>query len=185
MITQAPLMLPDSQERTAHMCLVRALATPGQAQYLVPQSISALSAFLLIGQTILKHGGYFTPDADLADILARTTAHKQPAETARCHFYPRLTTENLAQLNSAPTGPNQFPEDSTTVIIGCDFKAGYKLVIEEATCEQPAVAFVNNVPAAFWSLRQQKMGYPSGWDVFLVETNRVIGIPRTATVTVH
>ena len=41
---------------------------------------------------------------------------------------------------------------------------------------------VGGLPHNFWSLRERKLHYPLGWDLFLMSQHYVIGVPRTARV---
>ena len=43
-------------------------------------------------------------------------------------------------------------------------------------------AKVDGIPEAFWDLRADACHFPLGWDIYLVDQQQVIGIPRSARV---
>ncbi|MEC8196995.1 MAG: phosphonate C-P lyase system protein PhnH, partial [Pseudomonadota bacterium] len=43
---------------------------------------------------------------------------------------------------------------------------------------------VGSLPVGFWELRRQRIRYPMGFDLFLVDGDRVLGVPRSTQVEV-
>ena len=44
---------------------------------------------------------------------------------------------------------------------------------------------VEHLPREFWRLRADKIHYPLGIDIFLVDGKQVVGLPRTTTVEIE
>ncbi|MCA9895218.1 MAG: phosphonate C-P lyase system protein PhnH, partial [Anaerolineae bacterium] len=72
------------------------------------------------------------------------------------------------------------------LIIGCSLDGDTSLSLSGPGIPpaQPNKIRVGGIPNAFWDLRDNANRYPRGWDVYLVDESRIIGLPRTTIITV-
>lgn len=167
----------EALARETFLALMWALSYPGRAQAL---PAVASDPFVAIAETLLDlETSYYTPDAALAAALARTGARALPADAAAYHFYPALPALEL--LKAASVGTMLYPDTAAALVIGCQFDAGVSARLSGPGIQGSAALRVD-LPAAFFELRAACMRYPLGWDVFLVDGARVIGLPRTTMI---
>jgi alpha-D-ribose 1-methylphosphonate 5-triphosphate synthase subunit PhnH len=162
--------------------LMWALSHPGQAQTL-PWEGQAL--FFAIGETLVDlETSFYTSDDDLDLMLARLGGRSLPPQEAMYQFYPSLGETDQLDLQEAPIGTYTYPDRSATLVIGAEFDTGQKLRLSGPGIPGTNEISVGNIPGTFWTLREQAIQYPLGWDVFLVSGGQVVGLPRTTTVEV-
>ena len=186
-----PIYTPDEQStRETFLALMWALSYPGQLRKLPPNTdaqmrvpTEAQLSLTLIGEALLDlESSYYTPDTALANVLGRTGARAFSADNAAYHFYPTLDDAALTGIGNASVGTMLRPDESATIIVGCAFASGSVLRWRGPGVRGDAVVRLGGVPARFWALRNRAIRYPLGWDVYFVDGNRVIGLPRTTVV---
>lgn len=179
-----PLLSPkESQAHQTFIALMWALTQPGQIQIWTEEAVTAQGGFLAIGQALLDlETSFYTPDTALADELARTTARPYPASTARYHFYPSLSAANLEDVTLASAGTMLYPDQSATLIIGCTLGQGASYRLTGPGIQDETIVQMDGLPSQFWTLRQETLNYPLGWDIFLVDRENVMGLPRTTLI---
>jgi alpha-D-ribose 1-methylphosphonate 5-triphosphate synthase subunit PhnH len=181
-----PVYTPqEALARQTFLALMWSLSYPGRA-YELPAS--GADAFHAIGGSLLDlETSYFTPDNELALYLARTGARSLPPDRAAYHFYPTLDTDMLEFVQQASIGTLIYPDQSATLIFGCRLGLGTTFRLQGPGISPAAVQSLqlNDVPSEIWEMRTKANRYPRGWDVYLVDENRVIGIPRTTQMTVE
>lgn len=159
--------------------LMNALSFPGRV-FTLPTTTTEES-FRAIADTLLDiETSYYTSDATLTEYLIRSSAHVQPIEDAAYVFVPTDLTLDL--LGRVSVGTMLNPEEATTLILGCQLGAGQATVWHGPGIPSTITIEVGGLPTQFWETRQQAIHYPMGWDAFLVDGNRVIGLPRTTIV---
>lgn len=162
------------------IALMNALSFPGRV-FTLPTDDNTQDSFRAIADTLLDiETSYHTPDATLTEYLARSSAHVQPIEDAAYVFVPTDLTLDL--LGRVSVGTMLNPEEATTLILGCQLGAGQSTVWQGPGIPSTITVEVEGLPSAFWEVRQQAIHYPMGWDAFLVDGNRVMGLPRTTIV---
>lgn len=173
----------EAQTRLTFMPLMWALSHPGRIFELSLGTNTAVSRMALIGQTLLDlETSFFTPDEGLAEELARTTAVSAPPAEAFYHFYPALVRTDLEMLSQARVGDMIYPDLGATLLLGCRLGTGNTFYLTGPGIEDKTAVNIAFIPPEFWELREQVNQYPLGWDVFLIDGNRVVGLPRTTTV---
>lgn len=183
---QTPLFSPqEARTRATFLALMWSLSYPGRS-YELPEEGQA--AYLAIAQALLDlETSYYTPDAALAQSLAQTGARALSSQRAAYHFYPTLDEPLLPTVRQASIGTLLYPDQGATLIIGCTLGQGQTLRMSGPgiPMDVDQVVQVAGIPAGFWELRRQANRYPRGWDVLLVDTYRVLGLPRTTLVTLQ
>ncbi len=173
----------EARTQQVFRALMWALASPGRIQSLAGEG---LQTFLGIGQTLIDlETSYYTNHAELNAHLARLGARFKPPEAACYQFYPQLDAAGLQILQNAPTGTYLSPDESATLILGAEFEIGCPLHLSGPGIQKQVELEVNGIPVEFWKLRQEKNIYPMGWDIFLVGSEGIVGLPRTTQVEVN
>jgi alpha-D-ribose 1-methylphosphonate 5-triphosphate synthase subunit PhnH len=173
----------EAQTRLTFLPLMWALSHPGRIYELSLGTETAVSNMALIGQTLLDlETSFFTSDEYLAEELTRTTAVPAPPAEAFYHFYPALVRTDLEMLSQARLGDMMYPDRSATLLLGCRLGTGDTFYFTGPGIEDKTAVNIAFVPPEFWGLREQANQYPLGWDVFLIDGNRIVGLPRTTKV---
>lgn len=180
----APVLpVKEAQARGTFLALMWALSHPGRIQYLPDSAASFPDNFLAIGEALLDlETSFYSPDPFLADELERTTAQPVSAARARYHFYPMLTEETLKDIAQASPGEMLYPDRSASLIMGCTLESGNRYRIGGPGIQGVTTIQLDGVPAEIWELRSQVGQYPLGWDLFFVDGNQVLGLPRTTLI---
>ena len=200
--TPPPIPLSTPTENAARVTftqLLWALSYPGRRMRLPgsPTATAQAATFnscVAIGNTLLDlETSFFTPDAELSHALTRTGARNVTAPDAAYHFYPDLSHTQqistfLAHAREASVGTLLYPDQAATLIVGCKLDAGSTfgdtLRLRGAGIASETLLTVGGIPAAFWQLREERVLYPIGWDLFLVDGDQVVGLPRTTLIEV-
>lgn len=179
------LTAPESQNRSVFLALMDALSHPGRVCELDPSIGLSPHNMLPIGESLLDlETSFYASNPELAQALTATAASHETPENGEYQFYPVLTHELLEQLGTAPVGDMIYPDKGATLVIGCRFNCGPTLTLRGPGIQSEETIQVNSLPVELWDLRNQKIRYPLGWDIFLVHDNKIIGIPRTTEITV-
>jgi alpha-D-ribose 1-methylphosphonate 5-triphosphate synthase subunit PhnH len=160
-----------------------ALSHPGRVQHL---PVSGLRAFEAIGAALIDlETSFYTPDGALAHVLARSGARAAAIAVAAYQFYPELTQHDLDPLNDAPVGSYAYPDESASLMIGCKFGGDTLLTLRGPGIQGSCTLRVSGIQEAFWPLRASAARYPLGWDIWLIDGDRIVGLPRSTVVEVH
>jgi alpha-D-ribose 1-methylphosphonate 5-triphosphate synthase subunit PhnH len=171
----------DAATYATFQALMSALSHPGRG-YPLPTA-TGTPAIDLIAQTLLDlETTYFTPEADVARLLARTGARARNANEAAYHVYTRVDEAALSMIRHASVGTLAFPDTAATLILGCTLGAGAALRLAGPGIRTEAHLHVGGLPDDFWAVRQHTNRFPLGWDVFLVDGWQVVGLPRSTSV---
>lgn len=179
----AQMTAQETRTQQTFVALMHALSYPGQSQ---PISSAGLDIFFSIAETLIDlETSYYTPNLELNARLAPLGARARMPDAAVYQFYPRVTDDTLAIIQNAPVGSYLSPEGSATLVLGADLGTGRTLRLNGPGIQTTAEIKVNGIPDAFWELRDQKIKYPMGWDVFLVGSDKLIALSRTTNVEVR
>lgn len=177
----------EYEKRTRHtfQMMMWAQSYPGRTFDLLA---SNHKAFIDIGQSLLDlETSFYCDDETLTAELNKTGARHLSSDRAAYHFYPTLSDGQLDTVKQASIGTLMYPDQSATLFIGCKFGQGTSLKLEGPGIPPDTVQHiqVDNIPVAFWQLRERAIRYPQGWDVYLLDGKSLIGLPRTTRITVE
>lgn len=151
------------------------MPAPSDAAKMSPASPLAAIALALVDLEVSS----FTDDPALAPILARTGSRGVSMAAADYLF---LTADPLPAARAAKTGSGLHPETAATLIVAAATGGGARLRISG-----PGIDGAREIAPAInpelWAIRA-RAAYPLGFDLFIVEGDRVIGLPRSVTVEV-
>lgn len=166
----------EAQSRETFLGLMWALSYPGRVHTL-PEGAEP---FALIAETLLDlETSFFTPDAVVVSMLARTGAHTRQVTEAAYHFYPQVVEATLEQVRQASVGTMLYPDTAATLIVGCKIGSGAQFVLSGPGVNGQQAIQLGGLPDAFWEMRDTVCRYPLGWDVFFVDGRQVVGLPRS------
>lgn len=178
----------DLRSRSTFLALMNSLSRPGRIHELPLHMVDATqdtsAACRLIGEALLDlETTFFTPDAGLGSALANTGARPASAEQAAYHFYPLLPgAAGLRAVEAATVGDHLYPDRAATLVVGCRLGSGQRLQLRGPGISGTCDLLVDGLPDRFWPLREARMRYPLGWDLFLIDGRQVVGLPRTTTI---
>jgi alpha-D-ribose 1-methylphosphonate 5-triphosphate synthase subunit PhnH len=174
-----PYTPAEARSRESFLALMWALSYPGRRQNLP----AATNSLALIGETLLDlEVSFYTPDAALKPLLAQFGAKALTAETAGYHFYPVMDDSALVDLRAASVGTLLYPDTGATLMIACQFNQGVRMVWQGPGIPGQQAVQIGGVPEAFWHLRESACRFPLGWDIYFVDGQQVIGLPRSVRV---
>ncbi len=189
----SPTEIPPAPQRTeweamnqeTFLGLMWALSHPGQC-YQLPTAISRFGPGLLqIGAALLDlETSYWTDSANLEKQLSEFGARNTTVQEALYQFVTDPLRLNLEELAEASVGTFLRPDSSATIILNATIQgtSGTRLLLSGPGIDGGAEVTIAGVPVEFWKLRSKRLRYPLGWDLFLVETNQIMGFPRTTLI---
>ncbi len=121
-------------------------------------------------------------DPDLAAIVARTGAAKVALEKADHVFVGAL--QEVGALRRLKCGSDLHPENGTTLMVNADLSTGARLRLSGPGVDGTLDVTVGGLPDGFWTERAGVMRYPMGFEIFLIDGDLVLGIPRSTRVEV-
>ncbi len=176
--------LHEVEARDVFLALMWALSYPGAVQAL-PGFTQTHESLAAVGRALLDlESSFYAGDEGLEQRLRATGARNKPVASASYVFFTRLSADELALLEQASVGDFEYPDNSATLIIGCDFDTPASTVLN---LSGPGILGerllrVGDLPSGFWQMRERLIHYPLGIDVFLVSRGQVVGLPRTTKV---
>ncbi len=178
-MTVPPYTPAESRTRDTFLALMWALSYPGRI-YQLPD---AETNFALIAETLLDlETSYYTPDSHLESALAQTGAKALSTGRAAYHFYTSLGESELGDIREASIGTMLYPDDGATLLIGCKLGSGMQMALLGPGINGQQALQIDNIPEIFWEIRETVCRFPLGWDVYFVDGENVVGLPRGVRV---
>ena len=182
-----PVISPaEVQTRATFLALMWALSRPGLPQEMPRHdSANGLSNFIAVGNALLDlETSFYTRHPELAQHLGRTGARLVEPARAAYLFFPQLEDHDLADVEQAAVGDYLYPDRAATLVIACN---QHELGAARLRLSGPGIpdvlqVHIGGLPGEFWPLRESRLHYPLGWDLFLLSQQHVIGLPRTTRV---
>ncbi|RWK47782.1 MAG: phosphonate C-P lyase system protein PhnH [Mesorhizobium sp.] len=170
----------DSRTNAAFEELMWALSRPGGIRTLPTGGLE------MIGESLLDRECSFCvlDDLDIQQAVARTGARAVSLGDADYIFSKIDTGEKVAALSGMRLGTLAYPDDAATLFAPARLGAGQELRLTGPGIKTSVTIAIDGVAPSFWQMRERAIRYPLGFDVYLVDGDRVIGIPRSTTVEV-
>ncbi len=178
----------SESEARAHdtfTALMQALSRPGRVQTFSGK----LGAFEAVSEALLDlETTFFTPDHALETHCRTLGARFTLPQRADYLLFPVLEEAGLHLLEHASVGTLLYPDQSTTLVLGATFSGSSSLKLSGPGIQLEENISVDGISRAFWTLRNEKVRFPLGWDLILLEVGalsvRVIGLPRSTRIEV-
>ena len=167
----------EAETNATYEALMWALSRPG-----LPRALPSVGQDGIIAALIDRECEVYADKEGLAQIAAQTGAHLVAPEAAD-HLFLSLAPEP-SLLSKIRQGSDMYPEDGATLIIPASLASGTRLRLTGPGVDGHVDVSVGGVPPAVWLMRQQIMRYPMGFEVFLIDGDQVIGLPRSTEIEV-
>ena len=166
----------DLRTNAAFEALMWALSRPGLVRELPGPGMEPIVEALIDRECVVH-----CADPALSALAERLGAAVAGLETAD-HVFLNEVTETLPDM--VRLGSDLYPEDGATVVARADLETGRALRLTGPGIDGAVTVRVGGVPEAFWRARDRAMRYPMGFELFLVDGSRVLGVPRSTKVEV-
>ncbi|MBA4799652.1 MAG: phosphonate C-P lyase system protein PhnH [Rhizobiales bacterium] len=169
----------EARANATYEALMWALARPGKIRQLPDGNPSALAETL-----VDRECRVFASDAGLAGEIAATGAHLAPAAEADHAFLALDTPAGLSALGDVPTGSHLYPDEGATVFASAEIGSGRCLRLSGPGIEDTEEIRVGGIPDEVWAIRNARCLYPTGFELFLIDGDQVLGLPRSTKIEV-
>jgi len=174
------LAIPQRSEEevranAAFDALLWALSRPGQVRQL-PEPGEASIIAALVDRECRVHAA----DPLLIPQISATGALLSEIGAADHVFLGRLSASAI--LSAVQRGSDLYPDDGATVILRATLGEGAALRLTGPGVDGACELRVAGLPEGFWQARADLIRYPTGFDLFLVDGTRVVGVPRSTLV---
>ncbi|OEO32390.1 phosphonate C-P lyase system protein PhnH [Devosia insulae DS-56] len=177
MLTVAP---PDAVEIRANAtfeALMWAMARPGESRELpAPGPAPVAEALIDLECTA------WSDSVELRRLIAETGAALGELAAAD-HLFLEQPGDDLSALAALNCGSALYPDDGATLVVAAPLDRGPLLRLRGPGVDGTLELRIA-LPSAFWELRETLCLYPEGFELFVVDGPRVIGIPRSTTIEV-
>jgi alpha-D-ribose 1-methylphosphonate 5-triphosphate synthase subunit PhnH len=186
LIKTAPVQTPlEARAHATFDALMRALSYPGRPQTL---RLEERTPFKAIAEALLDlEVTAFSTEQLLGNDLRATGAKLVSLERAEYVFIPHLTEAHLPLLQRVNRGSTLTPDDAATLVIGASFaeeplESAQQLRLRGSGIKDSLEVRIGGLPRDFWRVREAIIAFPIGWDVLLISSNQILGLPRTTAV---
>ncbi len=182
---------PVRDAQKAFRSLLDALANPGRAETLdidltPPAGLDHAAAVALLTVADFETP-LWLPQAMVATAGAWLRFHaavRLVDDPAQAVFAVLTGTEGEPSLSAFHAGDDLYPDRSTTVFVQCHaLEGGEPAHLNGPGIRDPLTVAPAGLPAHFWrDLRTNNTRYPRGVDVMLTAGSRLMGLPRSLTI---
>ena len=165
----------ESRANATFDALMWALSRPGQVRRLPEPGMAGL-----VDALIDRECRVFAAQDEVALRAAQAGAELVAIERADHVFVANLSDATLPERLSL--GSDLYPETGATLIASARFDTGAALRLAGPGVDGHVTVRVEGVPVPFWAGRRAVMRYPMGFELFLIDGDRVMGLPRSTVV---
>lgn len=167
----------EARTNATYAALMWALSRPG-----VPRDLPGPSQPGIVEALLDRECKAYCADPDLAQAATRTGAALVTPERADHLFLDSLP--GAAVLWQVALGSDLHPESGATVVCNARLRRGPRLRLTGPGCNGAVDVQIDGLPDGFWRVRAQRIRYPTGFELFLVDGAQVLGVPRSSQVEV-
>ena len=157
--------------------LLWALSRPGK----IIQLPSAGEA-VIVDALLDRECQVFTVDPTLIPTIMRTGAQISEINDAD-HVFCCKHIE-LKKLRQIACGSDLYPDDGSTVIVRGKIGQGDIVALKGPGVAGKEHIQINGLPKGFWDMRRDLIRYPMGFELFILDEESLIGIPRSTEIEV-
>lgn len=176
MLTVTP---PDAEEALANAtydALMWSMARPGEVRVLPQPGFAAIATTLVDLECKV-----FAEDAALKGIIAETGAQLVSDAAKADHVF--LDEAKADALGRVACGSALYPDEGATVVLAASHRGGPHLRLTGPGIDGEMLV-APALPEGLWAVRAGRCAYPEGFELLVVDGDRVIGIPRSTSVEV-
>lgn len=172
----APLPnIEEVRDNATFEALMWALSRPGVERRLPEPGLSPVVRSLVDLEVTA-----FTDDEGLRPLIDRTGARPACPTTADYLFLSGGAEEAFRQ---ARTGSAIHPEAGATLVLAAPLRAGGRVRLAGPGIDG-SITISPALSPELWDIRAERVTYPLGFDLFIVDGDRVIGLPRSTRIEV-
>lgn len=165
----------ETRTNATHEALMWALSRPG-----LVRDMPAAGQAGIIEALLDRECRVHCVDAAMADVASRTGATLvEPARADHLFFDSLPNSDRLGQI---ALGSDLHPETGATLVCNALLGKGPLLRLTGPGCDGAVEVRIAGLPDGFWQARARLTRYPMGFELFFVDGARVLGIPRSTTV---
>jgi alpha-D-ribose 1-methylphosphonate 5-triphosphate synthase subunit PhnH len=169
----------DSRTNATFDELMWALSRPGLMRTLPFQGFDFVAESL-----IDRECTFFADDAALDRRLADTGARCTPLDKAEYVFAPLATETDVAAVSHLRIGTLAYPDEAATLFAPARIGSGQRLRLTGPGIKDALTIEIGGIHPSFWAMRDKAIRYPLGWDLYLVDADRLVGLPRSTKIEV-
>lgn len=175
MLTVAPPDAVELRSNATFEALMWALSRPGDVRTLPEPGFGPIVETLVD----LECSAYADTPAMRERIIASGATLAEGIGSADHVFFAALDGAEIAQINC---GSALYPDDGATLVAAVAHSGQRVRLSGPGIKDTTEIALA--VAPGFWAMRDMLCLYPEGFDIFFVDGDRVIGIPRSTKVEV-
>lgn len=157
--------------------LLWALSRPGQIRQLPDAGEGPI-----VDALIDMECRVFSAVPELWPLIDRTGAERAALEAADHVFLG--SPETAEAFGRVTIGSDLYPDDGATVILRAHFSAGRALRLTGPGVDGHLDVVVGGLPDGALDVRAERLRYPMGFDMILVDGDRIMGLPRSTKIEV-
>ena len=172
--------LPDAAETRANAtfdAILWALSRPG-----LPRALPEAGEGVLIEALLDRECQVYAGDPLLIPLIGQTGARLVDIALADHVFLGRLT--DLTLLGHCAVGSDLYPDDGATVVLRASLGSGDRLRLTGPGVRDAVDVQIGGLPGGFWHRRAELLRYPMGFDLLVLDGDRIIGLPRSTSIEV-
>lgn len=167
----------EARTNATYDALMWTLSRPG-----LPRDLPAPGQAGLVEALLDRECNVHCAEPELAGFTGRTGATLVAPDKA-CHlFFDALPAADVLQRISL--GSDLYPETGATLVCNGTVGAGLALRLTGPGCNGAVEVQLSGLPEGFWQMRARVLRYPLGFELFVVDGARVLGVPRSTQVEV-
>jgi len=170
----------DSRTNATFDELMWALSRPGLVRTLPFAGFETLAESLLDRECTF----FAANDAALDQRLADTGARRAPLDKAEYVFASLDSEAEVKALSALRIGSLPYPDEAATLFAPATIGAGQALRLTGPGIRDSLVIEIGGIDPSFWAMREKAIRYPLGWDLYLVDADRLVGLPRSTKIEV-
>jgi len=170
----------DSRTNATFDELMWALSRPGLQRTLPFAGFEALAESLIDRECSF----HVRNDAALSKKLAETGAHPAALDKADYVFATLGSAADVAALAGLRIGTLPYPDEAATLFAPARIGSGQTLRLSGPGIKNTLTIEIGGIDPSFWPMREKAIRYPLGWDLYLADGDRLVGIPRSTKIEV-
>jgi len=161
----------------AYAALLWAISRPGSIHDLSDQGEAAIIDALIDRECHVN-----CADPTLMPRILRTGATLADLQEADHVFAGKLARLDL--LDGLRVGSDLYPNDGATLVLHASLRSGPRLRVSGPGVDGTRDITVEGLPNGFWAWREKKARYPMGFEIFLLDGDQVMALPRSSKIEV-
>lgn len=177
MLTVPTASVEETRGNETFDALLWALSRPGMPRDIAPDAEAAI-----IDALIDRECKVYCADPVMMPLILKTGALLADVCTADHAFLGKLVDINV--MDHLKAGSDLYPDDGATIVVKAQIGTGERLRLSGPGIDGSLEINIDGLPQGFWAKRADCLRYPMGFDIFLIDAGRVIGLPRSTQIEV-